>query len=94
VVSKYESGRADPPTAVLMHCMHILGQSAPPLPGAPASSEPLLTAVLPPDLAAVRYAANELRRAVDALLATTIAVRDTGGSHPPDSQAAAPGSCP
>ena len=79
LVSKYEASIVQPPASVIMHCMHVLGQ-------VPA----LALSPLPPTVEAVRLAADELRRAVDRLIAASVSARDTEGSHPPDSRAVAP----
>lgn len=78
LVSKYESGRVQPPASVLMHCMDILGQGSTPE-----------TKALPAALEAVRLAAVQLRHALDGLVAASVSAGDTEGSHPPDSRVAA-----
>lgn len=66
VVSRYESGIVDPPTEVLMHCMHVLTPSH-------ASATPSLD----PAITDVRLALENLGRALDVLQRAAVAAGDT-----------------
>lgn len=78
-ISRYESGRVDPPASVCMHCMHIL---RPALPVTPAFGAALET---------VRTTLDVLMRAVQQLQQAAVASDDTLAAHAPDSGHAATG---
>ena len=74
VLSRYETGKVDPPTVVLMQCMHILR---------PPSSPSLDAAVT-----TVRDALDTLRLALDTLQRAAVLTGDTAANDAPHSPVA------
>lgn len=83
VISRYEHGLVDPPTEILMQCMHIL---APPTSPSPA--------VLEPAISGVRQALEALGRALDVLQRASVSGRDMPTNDASDSPLAGEGSRP